>query len=36
VDDQHRFAELLLNPPSLAPAMRRALKARKRLIVGAK
>ena len=36
VDDQQRFAELLLNPPPLAPAMRRALKARKRLIAGAK
>lgn len=36
VDDQHRFAELLLNSPSLAPAMKRALKARKRLIAGAK
>ena len=36
VDDQQRFAELLLNPPPLAPAMRRALKARKRLITDAK
>ena len=36
VDHQRRFAELLLNPPALAPAMQRALKARKRLIVGAK
>lgn len=36
VDDQQRFADLLLKPPSLAPAMRRALKARKRLIAGAK
>ncbi len=35
VDDQHRFAELLLNPPALAPAMQRALKARKRLIADA-
>ena len=32
VDDQHRFADLLLNPPALAPAMQRALEARKRLI----
>ena len=32
VDDQKRFAELLLKPPPLAPAMQRALKARKRLI----
>jgi uncharacterized protein (DUF1778 family) len=34
VDDQHRFAEMLLNAPALAPAMQRALKARKRLIAG--
>ncbi len=32
VDDQQRFADLLLNPPPLAPAMKRALKAQKRLI----
>ncbi len=36
VDDQHRFADMLLNPPALAPAMQRALKARKRLISDAK
>jgi uncharacterized protein (DUF1778 family) len=36
VDDQQRFADLLLNPPALAPAMKRALKARKRLIASAK
>jgi uncharacterized protein (DUF1778 family) len=30
--DQERFAELLLNPPPLAPAMERALDARQRLI----
>jgi uncharacterized protein (DUF1778 family) len=36
VDHQHRFAEMLLNPPPLAPAMKRAVKARKRLIAGAK
>jgi uncharacterized protein (DUF1778 family) len=36
VDDQHRFAELLLDPPPLAPAMQRALKARKRLIADSK
>jgi uncharacterized protein (DUF1778 family) len=36
VDDQRRFAELLLNPPPLAPAMQRALKARRRLIAGPK
>jgi uncharacterized protein (DUF1778 family) len=34
--DQERFADLLLNPPQLAPAMNRALKERKRLIAGAK
>lgn len=32
VEDQHRFADMLLNPPELAPAMQRALVARKRLI----
>ena len=36
VHDQHRFADMLLSPPALAPAMQRALKARKRLIAGAK
>ena len=36
VDDQHRFAELLLDPPPLAPAMQRALKSRKRLIADPK
>jgi uncharacterized protein (DUF1778 family) len=35
VDDQHRFAEMLLNPPPLAPAMQRALKARKQLLADA-
>ncbi len=35
VDDQQRFADMLLKPPPLAPAMRRALKARKRLIADA-
>jgi uncharacterized protein (DUF1778 family) len=33
VDDQRRFAELLLNPPALAPAMARALAAQEELIV---
>jgi uncharacterized protein (DUF1778 family) len=33
VEDQHRFAEMLAKPPPLAPAMKRALEARKRLIV---
>lgn len=36
VEDQQRFADLLMNPPPLAPAMRRALKARQRLIASAK
>lgn len=36
VDDQQRFAKLLLNPPPLAPSIKRALKARQRLIDGAK
>jgi uncharacterized protein (DUF1778 family) len=36
VEDQRRFAKLLLNPPPVAPAMKRALTARKRLIAGAK
>ncbi len=36
VKDQQRFAELLLNPPPLAPAMKRAQKARQRLIAGAR
>ena len=36
VDDQQRFADLPLNPPQLAPAMKRALKARQRLIDGAR
>jgi uncharacterized protein (DUF1778 family) len=33
--EQNRFAEALLNPPPLAPAMQRALKARKRLLADA-
>lgn len=36
VDDQQRFADHLLNPPALAPAMKRALKARNRLIAPTK
>jgi len=35
-DDQLRFVELLLNPPPLAPALRRAKKAHARLIVSSK
>ena len=36
VKDQQRFAQMLLKPPPLAPTMKRALKARQRLIAGAK
>lgn len=36
VEDQRRFAKLLLSPPPVAPAMKRALSARRRLIAGAK
>lgn len=36
VEDQQRFVELPLDPPALAPAMKRALTARRRLIDGAK
>ena len=36
VEDQQRFADLLMNPPTLAPAMKRALKARQRLIASAR
>lgn len=36
VDDQQRFADLLLSPPPLAPAMKRALDARKRLLASGK
>jgi len=32
VDDQRRFVDLLLKPPALAPAMKRAKKAHARLI----
>ncbi len=35
VNDQRRLFELLLNPPPLAPAMQRALRARKQLIASA-
>lgn len=33
VDDQQRFAEILLDPPPLNAGMKRAIKAHKRLIV---
>jgi uncharacterized protein (DUF1778 family) len=32
VEDQRRFADALLNPPPLAPAMERALQAHARLV----
>jgi uncharacterized protein (DUF1778 family) len=31
VEDQRRFAEALINPPPLAPAMKRAIKRHRRL-----
>jgi uncharacterized protein (DUF1778 family) len=34
VDDQRRFADMLLNPPPLAPAMERARDIHKRLALG--
>ena len=32
LDDQERFVDLLLNPPALTPAMKRAKKVHSRLI----
>lgn len=32
IDEQQRFASLLLDPPDLAPAMKRAAQAHKKLI----
>ena len=32
LDDQQRFVDLLLNPPALTPAMKRAKKVHSRLI----
>ena len=32
IEDQRRFVDLLLDPPTLAPAMKRAQKAHARLI----
>ncbi len=34
VDDQRRFAEMLLDPPPLAPAMERARDIHRRLALG--
>ena len=36
VRDQQRFVELLLKPPALAPALKRAKKAHARLIVSSR
>ena len=36
VEDQRRFVELLLNPPALAPALKRAKKAHSRLIASSR
>jgi uncharacterized protein (DUF1778 family) len=36
VEDQVRFVELLLNPPVLAPALKRAQKAHERLIASSR
>ena len=36
VEDQQRFVELLLKPPALAPAMKRAKKAHARLIASSR
>ena len=36
VEDQQRFVELLLNPPVLAPALKRAGKAHARLIASSR
>jgi uncharacterized protein (DUF1778 family) len=36
VEDQARFAGLLLNPPALVPAMERAREAHGRLVLGNK
>jgi uncharacterized protein (DUF1778 family) len=36
IEDQQRFVELLLNPPVLAPALKRARKAHARLIASSR
>ena len=36
VEDQRQFVELLLNPPALAPALKRAKKAHARLIASSR
>ena len=35
-EDQQRFVELLLNPPALAPALKRAKRAHARLIASSR
>ena len=36
VEDQQRFVELLLNPPALSPALKRAKRAHARLIASSR
>jgi uncharacterized protein (DUF1778 family) len=36
IEDQRRFVDLLLNPPVLAPALKRARKAHARLIASSR
>ena len=36
IEDQQHFVELLLNPPALTPAMKRAKKAHARLIASSR
>jgi uncharacterized protein (DUF1778 family) len=36
IEDQRRFVELLLHPPALAPALKRARKAHARLILSSR
>ena len=36
IEDQHRFVELLLNPPAIAPALKRAKRAHARLIAASR
>ncbi|MGP8245199.1 MAG: DUF1778 domain-containing protein [Bryobacteraceae bacterium] len=36
IEDQQRFVDLLLNPPVLAPALKRARKAHARLIASSR
>ena len=36
VEDQQRFVDLLLNPPALAPALKRAQRAHTRLIASSR